>query len=120
MYGRTINLLRIIEGEAKFGNTWDKLLFEFEDGSSYKIIDYGQTCCENRYMKTDDDLDRFIGSVLTNIELLQGGWKKVEDGEELEFIFLRVETSVGDFRVTMYNEHNGYYGGFDPEAIKVS
>ena len=89
----------------------NKLQLEFSDGTGVCIFDDGQTCCEYRYITTDDDLGYYIGSSLTDIEVADGSSIEV-DGEWHETQFLRVATSAGMFVCETHNEHNGYYGGF--------
>ena len=83
-----------------------------------ELRDVDQQCCEHRYMNTDDDFPGFLGSRLCGIKVVdgpteqlhdEGGWK----GDEVQSQFLRIETDRGDFVVTCYNKHNGYYEGFD-------
>lgn len=88
-----------------------ELTIVFENGYKLVILDNGQSCCEHRYMNTDDDLGYHIGAELVDI--------RVEDGPEVEneyeykeCAFLIVDTTKGSFTVANYNEHNGYYGGF--------
>jgi hypothetical protein len=38
--------------------------FVMADGYKMKLWDNGQSCCEQRYMSTDDDLNSYIGSTL--------------------------------------------------------
>jgi hypothetical protein len=105
--GKTISVVRLGEDDA--------LHFEFEDGSKMKLDDQGKSCCETRYMRTDDNLGEFAGSVLTNIELKDA--PDIDDGGEVhEVQFLVVTTSKGTFTLSSHNEHNGYYGGFAIEA----
>lgn len=92
----------------------EELFFMFDGGVCIIIYDCGQCCCEHRYMKCDDDLSQFGGAVLKDMELLETDSLKADDGEEHDIVFLRVITDKGDFRCCMHNEHNGYYGGFDP------
>lgn len=94
----------------------DELLMGFEDGSSIRFRDEGQSCCESRYMMTDDDLSHYVGAELIGAELESGPDIKAEY-EEHETQFLKVNTSKGVFTMVTHNEHNGYYGGF---AIGVS
>lgn len=87
------------------------LVFEFENGYKMKIFDAGQSCCEHRYMRSDDDLSHFVGATLLDIEIRDGGSQE-EEYECKDCEFLIVKTSKGEFTVQNYNEHNGYYGGF--------
>ena len=89
----------------------DGLVFEFANGYKMRIFDNGQSCCEHRYMHTDDDLSYFVGATLLDAEIKDGPDEEREYGEK-ESQFLVVKTSRGEFTVVNYNEHNGYYGGF--------
>lgn len=92
----------------------DVLYIHFENGSGLKIWDDGQSCCENRYMCTDDTLSDFVGTKLLHIEIKSA--PNIEDyitcDEYHEIQFLEVMTSKGCFTLVTHNEHNGYYGGF--------
>lgn len=89
-------------------------IIKFEDGSSIKLTDEGQSCCEQRYMSIDgDDLSYFAGATLTGIDLKDAPNQE----EEYEVQFLEIQTSKGVATVSSHNEHNGYYGGF---CIRIS
>lgn len=89
----------------------DELVFTFADGSRLTAMDDGQSCCERRYMTTDDDLSYYSGAILQKIEVKEGPDVDEEyDVHEIEF--LEIETSKGSFQMANHNEHNGYYGGF--------
>jgi hypothetical protein len=89
----------------------DVLIISFEDGSGIRITDDGQSCCEHRYMNTDDDLTDFEGATLNDMELSDGPTDE-EEYSCVESQFLKISTSKGGFTVVNYNSHNGYYGGF--------
>lgn len=101
-YGKVIKKVEMID---------DELLFDFEDGKKIKLFDDGQSCCENRYMVTDDKLEDFSGSVFVEAELRDAPNEPGEYGEH-EVQFLVIKTSKGEFTCATHNEHNGYYGGF--------
>jgi len=90
----------------------DALHFEFADGSKMKLSDEGQSCCEARYMQTDDDLDSFVGATLLGAEIKDGPEVEDESSGVHEVQFLEVKTDRGSFTMASHNEHNGYYGGF--------
>ena len=90
----------------------DALHFTFDDGYRMKLSDEGQSCCESRYMRTDDDLSQYIGSMLVSAEVAPGPDTENDDYGVHEVSFLRVTTSKGVFVMSSHNEHNGYYGGF--------
>lgn len=89
----------------------------FDDKTSLSLFDYGQYCCEHRYMHTDDDLKSFNGARVSRIYIVEVQAKKnvgEDDCDNYDDIqFLKIETSEGDITITSHNEHNGYYGGFD-------
>ena len=89
----------------------EALILTLADGSCLKLSDEGQSCCEHRYMHTDDDLQVFVGATLQGAEIREAPSVPDEWGEH-EVAFLVVQTSLGDFTIETHNEHNGYYGGF--------
>ena len=104
--GKTIRQLDLVQGDDI-----DRLAIRFTDGTGICFYDDGQSCCENRWMATDDDLAAFVGAEFLGAELRDGpeyekGWETHEEQ------FLLVNTSLGTFTMVTYNEHNGYYGGF--------
>jgi hypothetical protein len=90
----------------------DELHFVFADGTKMKLWDDGQSCCESRYMMTDDDLSIYSGTVLVSIEVRDAPDMEDEYGNMHEVQFLEVMTNNGCFTMATHNEHNGYYGGF--------
>ncbi len=103
--GKTISALSLGDDDA--------LHFVFEDGSKLKLSDEGQSCCETRYMRTDDVLADFVGSKLLGAEIKEApGISDTEAYMEHEVQFLEVQTDCGVFTMASHNEHNGYYGGF--------
>lgn len=94
----------------------NNLKITFDDGSLLKLWDGGQSCCEHRYMSTDDDLGYFKGAELLKIEIKDAPNVVMNDYEEHEVQFLEVTTSTGSFQCANHNEHNGYYGGFSINA----
>ena len=95
----------------------DELHLKFEDGTGLKLWDGGQSCCESRYMRTDDNLEEYIGATLIGGELKDA--PNVSDDDEYgehEVQFLEIQTSKGPLTMASHNEHNGYYGGFYIEA----
>jgi len=91
-----------------------QLSIYFED-RVMEVWDEGQQCCEHRWMHTDDDLTAFIGAEFRSAHIDDGPTENL-DYEVKESQFLVVRTSLGVFTVVNYNEHNGYYGGFDLQA----
>lgn len=87
------------------------LVFEFGDGARLKIYDDGQSCCETRYMRTDDTLIEFYGAILLGAEIKDAPNITDQYGDH-EVQFLEIKTDKGAFTMASHNEHNGYYGGF--------
>jgi hypothetical protein len=98
----------------------EALKFLFSDNTRLSVYDSGQSCCESRWMHTDDDLSHYVGATLEDMELAGGGEvpadsparKPGEYHDVFESQFLKVKTSEGVFTVVNYVDHNGYYGGF--------
>lgn len=90
------------------------LIMTFEDDTQLKVFDCGRSCCESRYLSTDDDLSYYVNSKLKSIETQSVDVSKKDEeyyGEESEMTFIRVKTTKGIFVINSYNNHNGYYGG---------
>lgn len=69
----------------------DKLSFGFDDGTKLSIYDDGQSCCEHRYMRTDDRLEDFIGAKLLGAEIksapnLVKGESDYDQPHEIQFL----------------------------------
>jgi hypothetical protein len=90
----------------------DRLNFKFTDGTGIYLFDDGQSCCEHRYMVTDDDLSEYADVKLLDLELKDAPDQEDEYSEVHEIQFLDVKTDKGVFQIANHNEHNGYYGGF--------
>jgi hypothetical protein len=90
----------------------DALHFVFADGFKMRLADEGQSCCESRYMRTDDDLAYHVGATLVSAEVREAPTITGQYGDPHEVAFLVVTTSKGAFTMSTHNEHNGYYGGF--------
>lgn len=88
-----------------------ELNIRFEDDTGITITDEGQSCCEHRYMTTDDDVQSLIGSTIQTI-LVKSGPDIGVDYDVHEQEFLEIQTNKGFITLVNHNEHNGYYGGF--------
>lgn len=103
-YGRKIVAAEIAD---------ERLRLKFEDGVEIEIWDNGQSCCESRYMTTDDDVKTLVGGTLARIEAKEApAIPQGQYGDEHETVFVEVGTDKGFITVVNHNEHNGYYGGF--------
>lgn len=103
---------RIVRAELYDDGDIDELRLWFTDDTAIRIFDDGQSCCEYRYMTTDDDPTAFVGALLENVRVQEGPDVEDERGNAHEVEFLIVDTSLGSFTLETHNEHNGYYGGF--------
>lgn len=88
------------------------IVFRFDDGTGLHIYDDGRSCCESRYLHTDDDLTYFSGATLLGADVESADDSTDEYGDVHEALFLHIRTDKGTFTVETHNEHNGYYGGF--------
>lgn len=84
----------------------------FENGQRIRVSDDGQSCCERRYMSTDDDLSDLVGGKLVSIETKDAPSTSDSEGEMHEIVFLEIATDKARATVASHVEHNGYYGGF--------
>ena len=88
------------------------LILEFADGTGFTIYDDGRSCCEHRYLHTDDDLSGAVGEEFRSVEVINH--IKNPDGgygvHEMAFLILRTDWQT--FTIETHNRHNGYYGGF--------
>jgi len=85
---------------------------KFDDGTKIKLFDDGQSCCESRYMTTDDDVKSLVGGRWVHAKVKEGPFEEGEYGDCHETAFLEIQTDTGFITVTNHNQHNGYYGGF--------
>lgn len=96
----------------------DRLCLTFTDGSSFELWDDGQTCCEHRYLTTDDDLVTLVGNCVVSITLKPGpDVSEPDDYGCHDTAFLEVQTTGGFVTLVTHNKHNGYYGGLYPRAV---
>lgn len=98
----------------------NELKISLVDGTTLVIWDNGQSCCENRYMNTSDNLSEHAGETLIDFELKDAPNAEGQYGDEHEIQFLDVITDKGRFQIANHNEHNGYYGGFSIAAKLVT
>lgn len=112
--GKKITNLRLVSDDQNYDA--DYLSVVLDSNTELRLYDDGQSCCEHRYMHTDDSLDDFIGAEFIDVEVR--GASDVEDKYGThEVQFLLINTNIGTFTVETHNEHNGYYGGFAIRAI---
>ena len=110
--GKTIKELFVDNDKYRDG----ALIMKFTDNTGIVVRDDGRSCCEERYIHTDDDLQYYVGSVFNKAELREAPNQISEDdddyGGEHEVRFLIINTDKGSFTLETHNIHNGYYGGF--------
>lgn len=118
-YGRTITRAELVKTDSFPAKSWrdtpdelDALNIWFADGTHIRLFDDGQSCCESRYITTDDDPHTLAGKRLARIEAKPGP-EVEEEYETHEQVFVEVLTEDGTcVTLCTHNEHNGYYGGF--------
>lgn len=103
--------------KASFGG--DEFKLTFDDGVTIKVWDDGQSCCENRYMTTDDDPKVLEGTVLKEIRVSHADGSSEDSYDSHEIAFLDVVTDKATIQFATHNEHNGYYGGFGLSVDEV-
>lgn len=106
--GQTIQAIELRSNDD--GDQKDELVLIF-DRISLVFHDVGQSCCEFRYMHTDDDLTAFVGGDFLSAEI-RSAPNVPDECEDHEVQFLLVNTSLGTFTIETHIVHNGYYGGF--------
>lgn len=84
-----------------------------DDGLDIGTIKLGisndQCCCEEwGYITTPDDVSEFIGSEVLDINLVSQMQRP--DGDCAGTMFINIETDNGLLQLSVYNNHNGYYG----------
>lgn len=96
----------------------DKVVIAFDNGRELVLSDVGQSCCEQRFIHTDDDLASFVGARLVKVGTRTSPpLEDQEDEDEVhEVAFLVVYTSNGEMVFSTHNKHNGYYSGFCLQA----
>jgi hypothetical protein len=83
---------------------------DFEQGG-IEIYDNGQSCCESRFITTDDEVSDLVGKKFTSVELAEAPDIEYTYGQhDVQFVRVHAEDTVVVFET--HNEHNGYYGGF--------
>lgn len=100
--------LKIMSAELGGDN---KLRLSFDNGAVIAVWDDGQSCCESRYITTDDDVSSVVGHTLRSIEAKEAP-DGMDNGEVHEQVFVEIATDAGFITLVNHNEHNGYYGGF--------
>ena len=96
----------------------NRLRLTFEDGVKISVFDDGQSCCENRYITTDDAVSSLVGHSLTGISSKDGP-ETVDEWEGThETCFVEIATDGGSVTLTTHVEHNGYYGGFGLSIVE--
>lgn len=104
-YGRKIS-------EAFLDEEENRLHIYFDDGVKIVVFDDGQSCCESRYMRTDDEVKSLVGGRLVKITIKDAPDQEDEYGDVHEIMFMEIQTDKNFITLSNHNEHNGYYGGF--------
>lgn len=113
IHGKRISRVVLNNGSSRHNS----IEIKFESGPTLVLSDEGQSCCESRYITSDDDLGYYSGADLYDVELGEHRESNSSEyGDCHEIQFLNVRTSKGVITFETHNEHNGYYGGFSIEA----
>lgn len=98
----------------------ESLIIKFTDRTGIKITDDARYCCETRFLSCDDNIHDLKGGNLLYIEE-----KKVEENKDKNFyyyhdiMFIEIMTTKGGITLCSYNDHNGYYGGFEIKIERI-
>ena len=98
----------IIDGSSEWNTEYEGLIIETDKGNIKLVISKKVRCCENAgalFFDTPDDVSRFIGATIFEIENIDIEREDYTDNETQ----LRIITSKGVIQYAIYNEHNGYY-----------
>lgn len=118
---RVIRSIEIVDVDYKSPFPWARylddrqaLVIVLESGWTLVFMDdCGQSCCENRYMHTDDDLTALVGETLVSVRHGGGNEEGEMDACVVEAEFVHIQTNRDSVVIGTYNSHNGYYGGLD-------
>lgn len=88
------------------------ITIRLERGAVLTLRDEGQSCCEDRYITTDDDIEDLANHKLLSVEVVDGPGAEEQDYVTHEVQFLNINTSQRTIQFAAHNVHNGYYGGF--------
>ena len=103
---------------------WEQSYEGFEIITNKQVIQLGissgQSCCESfGYFMSHDDLDEYVGSKLTDINITDTAlythemYETLTDSEGCTYeggvMFVNIYTNKGRFQFVAYNQHNGYY-----------
>lgn len=91
----------------------NQVIISFSNGKMLSITDNGQSCCEHRYI-TSDDLPVTFSEVETLVSVDSREMPTMSDefGDPHEQCAVIVQTTLQSLTFVTHNEHNGYYGGF--------
>lgn len=90
-----------------------KVIIKFEDKTKITIFDDGQSCCEYRYLTTDDNVISLCGAKFHSVNIKDATQTKLNGGLH-EIQFLEIQTfDKGSITFAAHNENNGYYCGFN-------
>lgn len=113
--GKIVGTVAMVNSGEKYHNPdVDIIVIHFTDNTAMQVRDDGQSCCERRYMRTDDELGSVVGGVFLGVEIRDV--PRVDrdaacEAHEVQFFVVR--TDRGNLVFSSHNEHNGWYGGFN-------
>lgn len=114
----------MISGDDRLDSLHIEILVSARVDEEEVVLDFGikgklaihqsQSCCENRYFRTDDDPSQLRGSLFLGMEVRNVDVIDDDNCDVHEVGFMHINTSLGSIVVEAHNEHNGYYGGIWP------
>lgn len=113
--GRTIQKVYISDKIPNTDNifpSWS-IIIEFTDGTGVFLVDNQPICCEDRYIKTEDNLEYLVGSRFHDVVISETleDQRSIDDIKETTFI--RILTDKAPAVFCAYNIHSGCYSGLD-------
>lgn len=103
--------------KATFDEDDNSLFLDFSDGIRITIFDDMQLCCENCFMKIEDDIKFLNGKILKSIHIKSARPDDIVDKygdipiDDMSFI--EIQTDKGSITISNYHQHIGCNGGFN-------
>ena len=99
----------------------DVLLIRFQNGCEIAVYDQeNQRCCEQRFIKTADDLSSLVGELFVRLDVVDVENpepyvdNEVERDDCIDQTFIKIQTNRDSATVNAYNLSNGHYGNLVP------
>lgn len=104
--------------EDDFGTGYEGYVIVTDEQDISILISNTQDCCESWGHMTIDESDKeyFVGANITDIKIVGTNMvvrsilERLGDLDGGDACFINIETDKGLLQITLYNNHNGYYG----------